>query len=175
VIIARVLVIAMLPCALAAQTATFPTQPGQAAYGAISEIVRLLEADPKTDWSRVNVEALRQHLIDMDEVTTQAAVVQRDVPGGVVMDVTGAGRTVDAIQRMVSSHMHALDQTQDYQSSAEPLPNGLRATVTARNAADAGVVARIRGLGFAGLMTEGAHHALHHLALARGDTHPHGH
>src|SRR5437763_2768602 len=41
-----------------------PTSPGQAAFGAISEIVRLLKADPNTDWSKVNIEALRQHLID---------------------------------------------------------------------------------------------------------------
>src|SRR5438552_18068577 len=39
-----------------------PKSPGQAAYAAIGEVVRLLEADPRTDWSRVNVEALRQHL-----------------------------------------------------------------------------------------------------------------
>ena len=43
--------------------------PGQSAYGAISDVVRLLKADPGTDWSRVNVEALRQHVIDMDDVT----------------------------------------------------------------------------------------------------------
>src|SRR5512146_836108 len=53
-----------------------PTQPGQAAFGAISEIVRMLEADSTTDWSRVNIEALRQHLIDMDDVIMHAAVVQ---------------------------------------------------------------------------------------------------
>ena len=30
-----------------------PTMPGQDAFGAIQEIVRILEADPKTDWSKV--------------------------------------------------------------------------------------------------------------------------
>ena len=52
-----------------------PTMPGQDAFGAIQEIVRILEADPKTDWSKVNLEALRQHLIDMNEVTLKAAAV----------------------------------------------------------------------------------------------------
>src|SRR5690349_19552961 len=51
---------AMTACAKAA----VPTQSGQAAFATISEIVRMLKADPKTDWSRVNIEALRQHLID---------------------------------------------------------------------------------------------------------------
>ena len=47
-----------------------PTMPGQEAFGTIQEIVRMLEADPATDWSKVNIGALREHLIDMDEVTT---------------------------------------------------------------------------------------------------------
>ncbi|MFX5914869.1 hypothetical protein ABTE45_18800, partial [Acinetobacter baumannii] len=51
-----------------------PTQPGQSAFAAILEIVALLEADPATDWSKVNIEALRQHLIDMDNVTLRADV-----------------------------------------------------------------------------------------------------
>ena len=43
---------------------TTPTMPGQDAFGAIQEIVQILEADPKTDWSKVELEGLRQHLID---------------------------------------------------------------------------------------------------------------
>ena len=50
---------------------TTPTSPGQDAFGAIQEVVRMLDADPKTDWSKVDLEALRQHLIDMNEVTLQ--------------------------------------------------------------------------------------------------------
>ena len=45
------------------------TQPGQGAFAAIQEIVEILAADPKTDWSKVNIDALRQHLIDMNNVT----------------------------------------------------------------------------------------------------------
>ena len=44
--------------------ASTPTMPGQDAFGAIQEIVQILEADPKTDWSKVELEGLRQHLID---------------------------------------------------------------------------------------------------------------
>jgi hypothetical protein len=48
--------------------------------------------------------------------------------------------------------------------------------VTAKNAADAKAVARLRGLGFIGLLTEGAHHGPHHLAMAKGEAIPgHGH
>ena len=56
-----------------------PTMPGQDAFGAIQEVVRMLEADPNTDWSKVNLEALRQHLIDMNEVTLKAEAVAKPV------------------------------------------------------------------------------------------------
>ena len=53
-----------------------PTMAGQDAFGAIQEIVRILEADPKSDWSKVDLEALRQHLIDMNELTLRADAAQ---------------------------------------------------------------------------------------------------
>ena len=151
-----------------------PTLPGQAAFGAMGEIVRLLKADPNTDWSRVNIEALRQHLIDMDEVSMRARAVQRNVPGGVEVTVAGTGRTADAIKRMVVSHAHALGEGSDYNASAVATADGARLTVTAKEPANTKIVDRIRGLGFAGLMTEGDHHVVHHLAIARGDSAPHG-
>jgi hypothetical protein len=151
-----------------------PTMPGQAAYGAISEVVHMLKADPNTDWSRVDVEALRQHLIDMDEVTLHAVVAQRNVPGGLEMEVTGTGRTADAIKRMAINHSRMLDQEGEYHATAKETADGALITVTAARPSDASLVAQIRGLGFAGLMTEGDHHAAHHLALARGDADPDG-
>lgn len=160
--------------ALATCTSALPTSPGQAAFGAISEVVRMLKADPNTDWSRVNIEALRQHLIDMDDVTMHAVVVQRNVAGGIAVDVTGSGRTAAAIRRMAMNHSRMLDQGPEYRASAREIPNGAQLTFTAKNPSDAKMVAQIRGLGFAGLMTEGDHHAPHHLAIARGDSMPHG-
>jgi hypothetical protein len=151
-----------------------PTLPGQSAFGAIGEVVRMLKADPRTDWARVNVEALRQHLIDMDDVTMHAVVAQRSVPSGLEMDVTGTGRAADAIKRMAINHAKMLDQSGEYHVTAQAITNGARIVVTARQASDARTVAQIRGLGFAGLMTEGDHHAAHHLALARGNSEPHG-
>ena len=68
----------------------------------------MLEADPATDWSKVNISALREHLIDMDEVTLRAAAAERALDNGVEIAVTGAGRTLDAIKRMVPAHAHEL-------------------------------------------------------------------
>ena len=88
--------------------AIVPTMPGQEAFGTIQEIVRLLEADPATDWSKVNIAALREHLIDMDEVTMRAGARERPLDNGLEITVTGQGRTLGAIKRMVPAHAHEL-------------------------------------------------------------------
>ena len=152
--------------------ASGPTMPGQDAFGAIAEVVRILEADPATDWSKVDLERLRQHLIDMNEVTLRAAVSATGVPGGLAMDVTGTGRTEQAIRAMLVPHAGELDRMPEWSARTEVIPGGVRLTVIARKADDAKLVARIRGLGFAGLITEGAHHQPHHLAMAKGEALP---
>ena len=147
--------------------ATLPTLPGQDAYGAIAEVVRLLQADSTTDWSKVNVEALRAHLVDMNAVTLRSVVRQTRVPAGLEMIVTGDSATADAIRRMTTSHGAAL-RALGLLAVSTPVASGARFTVTAVDANDAKLVAQVRGLGFAGLMTLGNHHAVHHLAIARG-------
>jgi hypothetical protein len=159
--------------ALANCAAVLPTMPGQAAFAAIGEVVRILEADPNTDWSKVNIEALRQHLIDMDEITMRSDVSQRPVAGGLEMTVTGTGRTIAAIRHIALNHATMLDAGADYHAVAHPTANGAIVTVTAKNPADSRMVSQIRGLGFVGLLTEGDHHAAHHIAIARGVSAPH--
>lgn len=154
----------MVPGSQTSDTAT-PTMPGQDAFGAIQEIVGILEADPKTDWSKVNLEALRQHLIDMSEVTLKAGAVTKPIDGGIEVTVTGTGPTVEAIQRMVPAQAQQVDQTRlnGWSAKTEPLPNGVMLTVPA---GDPQQVQHIRGLGFIGFMTSGSHHQAHHLAMA---------
>jgi hypothetical protein len=90
--------------------AVVPTHPGQEAFGTIQEIVRILEADPDTDWSKVNIGALREHLIDMDDVTLRAHASERALANGIEIAVTGEGRTLGAIKRMVPAHTRELDR-----------------------------------------------------------------
>jgi hypothetical protein len=172
VIMVTVLGVALAGVALAdsvfAQRGSVPTMPGQDGFGAIAEIVRILEADPATDWVKVDIERLRQHLIDMDEVMLRAAVSQTPVPGGLAMDITGTERTEQAIRAMVPSHAVELDRMREWSARTEPITGGVRLTVVARKLDDLKLVARIRGLGFAGLIVQGAHHQPHHLAIARG-------
>jgi hypothetical protein len=149
-----------------------PAMPGQDAFGAIAEVVRLLDADPATDWAKVDLERLRQHLIDMQEVVLRSQVSQAPVPGGLVMTVTGSDRTERAIRAMVPPHAGELDRMAAYAARAEIVPGGVRLTVVSKTPDDARAVARLRGLGFAGLLAEGDHHGPHHLAMARGERMP---
>ena len=150
-----------------------PAFPGQAAFTTLGQVVAILRADSSTDWSKVNLDALREHLIDMDAVVMRATVAKRNVPGGIEARVTGSGPTVQSIRRMLTNHAAMLDADSPYHARAVQIPNGILLTVTAREAGDAARVAVIRGLGFAGLLTEGDHHPRHHLAIARGDVRPH--
>ncbi|HEY8333455.1 MAG TPA: hypothetical protein VIQ05_06645 [Tardiphaga sp.] len=148
-----------------AQIAGQPTMPGQEAFGTIQEVVHLLEADPTTDWSKVNIEALRQHLIDMDEVTMRAAASERQLDNGVEIAITGQDRTLAAIKRMVPAHAQELGLL-GWNAQTEDLPNGVKLTVVS---ADPRQVLKLKALGFMGIMVQGSHHQLHHLMMAKGE------
>lgn len=145
-----------------------PTLPGQEAFGAIQEIVRILEADPSTDWSKVNIAALREHLIDMDEVTMHAAAQSRTIDGGIEFSITGTGRTRPAIKRMVPAHITVL-RSLGWRASAEDLPDGVKLTVMESEGQPLG---KLKALGFIGIMAQGAHHQAHHLMMAKGEMMP---
>ena len=147
-------------------TSTTPTMPGQDAFGAIQEIVQILDADPKTDWSKVDLEALRQHLIDMNEVTLRADAAPKEIDGGLAIAVTGTDRTLVAIQRMVPAWAQTMNGHQGWNTKAASLPNGELLTVTATDPKE---IQHIRGLGFIGLLVSGSHHQPHHLAMAKGE------
>jgi len=147
-------------------SAALPTRPGQEMFGTVSEIVGLLEASPNTHWSRVNIPALRKHLIDMNEVALNAKADITRIRNGVRIRVTGRGRTLDAIHRMLAMHGRTMDGQFGWHVSDEPLKEGDLLTVVSEDPAQ---VAKIQGLGFMGIMVYGTHHAMHHLAIARGD------
>ena len=142
------------------------TSPGQDAFGAIQEIVHVLDADPRIDWSKVDLDALRQHLIDMNAVTLKAKAAPKPIDGGLEIAITGNGRTLVAIQRMIPASVQMANGLNGWTAKAASLPNGELLTVTA---ADPKEVRHIRGLGFIGLLVSGPWHQMHHLAMAKGE------
>ena len=150
--------------------AAIPTQPGQGAFAAIQEIVEILEADPATDWSKVNIEALRQHLIDMDNVTLHADVKSEAVDGGMTFIVTGTDPVRASIQRMIVAHAAMMNGVGGWQFVAVTTDTG--ATLTVKTPASD--IQKLHGLGFVGVLTHGMHHQMHHLMIARGGDPHHG-
>jgi len=141
-----------------------PNMPGQDAFGAIQEIVQILQSDPNTDWSKVNIDALRQHLIDMNEVTLHAAAAQRMIDNGIEITVTGEGRTLEAIKRMVPAHVNELHEI-GWSEKSEDLPTGVKLTVLA---SEVQPLTKLKALGFMGIMVQGGHHQPHHFMMATG-------
>lgn len=152
-----------------AQTQQMPSQSGQSAFAAIQEIVGILEADPATDWAKVNIEGLRQHLIDMDNVTLRAQVKSEPTPDGMKFTVSGEGPVKESVQRMIMAHAATMNGVGVWAFTGTKTNSGAILTVAAP-AADA---ERLAGLGFIGVLTEGMHHQAHHLMIARGDAHIH--
>ena len=141
-----------------------PTMPGQDAFGTIQEVVQILQADPTTDWSKVNIGTLRQHLIDMNEVTLNAITAERMLDNGIEIAVTGEGRTFEAIKRMVPAHVNELREI-GWKAKSDELPNGVKFTVIA---SEAQPLTKLKALGFMGIMVQGSHHQQHHLMMAKG-------
>ena len=141
------------------------TEAGQATFSAIQEAVALLEADPNTDWSKVNIEALRRHLVDMDNVMTLTTIEAIRVNGGARFIVSGPASIVPSIQRMIAGHSMTMDGKDDWMYVPAKTAQGGTLEVTTVRAQN---VAKIRALGFAGIITRGSHHQPHHYEMAVG-------
>lgn len=141
------------------------TEGGQSAFAAIAQIVEVLNADPNTGWSKVNIEALRQHLIDMDNVTLHAAVTATSTQTGARFTVTSTDPAVQAsIRRMVMAHAATMNGANGWTLAASEVEGGAVLEVSGTEAD----VAKINGLGFIGVLTLGMHHQAHHLMIAKG-------
>jgi hypothetical protein len=68
---------------------------------------------------------------------------------------------------MATAHAQTIEAPMG--ASVEERAGGVMLTVTS---SEPGGEARIGGLGFVGLLTVGAHHTTHHLAIARGEMSP---
>lgn len=141
-----------------------PSQPGQGAFAAIQEIVAILDSNPKTDWSKVNIDALRQHLVDMNNVTIAANVKSIPIDDGMRFEVTGDGQVRESIRRMTTAHAMTMNGVQGWRLEAAEIDGGAALTVHAP-APDQN---KLRGLGFFGVLTLGMHHQMHHLMIAQG-------
>ena len=150
------------------------TAPGNDAFAALQEATEKLVADPKTDWSRVNLESLRQHLVDMQNFTFNVEVsAQKPIDGGVEFTVKpttpGAAASLD---RLFNAHPAILKQESGWDMTVTKLDGGgYTARVISAKPDDA---VKIRGLGYIGIVALGKHHQAHHWQMATS-ANPHQH
>jgi hypothetical protein len=141
-------------------------EPGQAIFGALSETLERLEADPATDWTRVDLDALREHLVQMDLLFGEARVSREPLPDGLRFVVRGSDEVLEAASAIGPMHAQMLRATVPswqigVEARAEDVVFEVRSSELAQQV-------KIRALGFAGLLTLGAHHADHHWQMATG-------
>ncbi|MDQ7069992.1 MAG: hypothetical protein Q9M48_04490 [Rhodobacterales bacterium] len=153
----------MDPSIMTGRPAAIPSEPGQGAFAAVSEIVVMLLNDPDTDWSQVNIGALRAHLVDMDMLITNAQVTTIEVENGIEMQISLGGLGGGAVSRMVPAHGPVLKGETGWQSDVVVGDIDITWRVTSPKSTD-----KIRALGFFGLMAMGDHHRAHHIGMAHG-------
>ena len=149
-------------------------EPGHAIFGTVQEAIAALEADTTTDWSQVDVDRLREHLIDMHHVAMHVEV-RGEQPLDDGVELTVAATTDEAhasLERVLDAHPAMLEMetgwTMDV-TSADGSTFTLRVTDPDGRDAD-----KIQAPGYIGLLAYGEHHQHHHWMMIRGDA-PHDH
>lgn len=144
------------------------SEPGQSAFAAIAEIVAQLESDPDTNWNTVDIKGLREHLRDMDVVTIDAVAVAKEIDGGMQFTVTGASDVELSIRRLTLAHAVVMGGINGWEYTARKIDGGAMVTVIVPSQDQA----KIKALGFFGMMASGTHHQAHHWMMASGQN-PH--
>lgn len=98
----------------------------------------------------------------------RADVRATPIAGGATFAVQGTGRVREAIRRMALSHGATIAKSDGFTWTATSTATGARVSIRAVKVNDRTMVARIRALGFVGLLTLGDHHTFHHLGIADG-------
>ena len=146
------------------------SEAGTDPFAVIQEVIALLEANPDTDWSAVNIEALRLHLVEMQDMTLNVTVEQEPIKLGFKAVITPTtNRALQSMSRVLSVHPSQMKEETGWDMVVTNNNGIFTITVTTNQLQD---VDKIRGLGYIGIMAYGNHHQPHHWAMASGDN-PH--
>ncbi|HIC40878.1 MAG TPA: hypothetical protein EYO74_05690 [Piscirickettsiaceae bacterium] len=149
------------------------TESGTDPFATLQEVIAALEVNPNTSWEKVNLEALRLHLIEMQDMTINVEVSQQSITNGFKAVVTPTTpRAAKSLKRVLSGHPSQMKAETGWDMQVENINNVFTLTVTTPTP---GEVAKIRGLGYIGLMAYGNHHQPHHWAIATGNNPHAGH
>ncbi len=147
------------------------TESGTDMFATIQEVIQKLSADPNTNWSKVNLETLRQHLRDMFEFSYNVDVLsQQAIERGVKIRVKPVNvRAEKALDKVLSAHPMMLKMETGWAMQSTKIGGEYQIIVTTAKPSE---IDKIRGLGYIGLLAIGNHHQPHHWAMAKGQN-PH--
>lgn len=148
-------------------------ETGNDIFGTIQEVINKLNANPNTNWNKVNIEALKEHLLDMRDMTVNIEVIsQNRVENGseiVIKPMTK--RSIQAMKRILSAHPKQLEKETNWKMTVQKQGDNYLLITTTNNPTE---VSKIVGLGYIGIMAYGSHHQSHHWSMAIGKN-PHSH
>ncbi|KAK3584291.1 hypothetical protein CHS0354_035372 [Potamilus streckersoni] len=142
-------------------------EPGESIFGTLSEINQTLE-QKEYDWSKIDMDALWEHLRDMNALMTQTTVVKTKLKNGLRMTVKSS--TPDgkrAVNNMIPAHSAFLSGVRKlWKINYSKEAGGYTITVTSDTPSE---IIKIQALGFSGFMIQDDHHRFHHFGLATGE------
>lgn len=146
-------------------------EAGNALFGTIQEAIKQLDADLNTNWEKVDLEGLRQHLIDMKNFAEYVDVLsQEKIEKGTTIIIKAQNPIAQAsLTRAMSAHPGMLKSETSWNMTATPDGDKYVLTITTEKPEE---VARLRALGYIGVMALGGHHQIHHWSMASGSN-PH--
>ena len=171
-----------------AATAKFPTQTaaastssatplkeaGNAIFGTIQETIKMLDADPKTDWTKVDLEGLRQHLIDMENFTSGVDVLSNEkIEKGSKIVIRAKSKEAHfSLERALKAHPSMMQSETGWTMDVKQNKEQFTLIIETQKPEE---VARLRALGYIGVMALGDHHQVHHWLMASGSNPHDGH
>jgi hypothetical protein len=171
-----------------AATAKFPTkspaastssatplkEAGNAIFGTIQETIKMLDADPKTDWEKVDLEGLRQHLIDMENFTSGVDVLsKKNLDKGAEIVIRAKSEAAHhSLERALKAHPSMMESETGWTMGVKQNKEKFTLTIETQKPEE---VAKLRALGYIGVMALGDHHQVHHWMMASGSNPHDGH
>ncbi len=146
---------------------TTPREMGSGLYTTLAELVYLLEKDDRTDWSKVDLTRVRNEVLALDLILSEAEVAQENTEEGVILTVTGSEAVMDAARPTLGTLSAELAQATGWTSTSDVVEDSIVWTVSDPQKQ---VVDRIQGLGFYGLVVSAQDRRELNWGIARGDS-----
>ena len=137
-----------------APSATPLKEAGNAIFGTIQETIKMLDADPNTNWEKIDIEGLRQHLIDMENFTSGVDVLsEKKIEKGAEMVIRAKSEMAHhSLSRALKAHPSMLTSETGWTMGVKQSKERFTLTIETQKPEE---VARLRALGYIGVMALG--------------------